>query len=503
MKPTRRILTIGLLCLALLAAACGSTNNSQKAAKTYGKIGSDGVTKLDANAQEAESTTTLVAGATGPTTTAATPKGASRTTKPSTGGNVEPPALGQAPSATFTGPGVTATEIKIGITLVQSGTIFGDVTGVPVDFGDTRAQANATVDYVNKNGGIAGRKVVPVYYTFDLARPGLSDGQSEQEACAAWTEDSRVFAGINTALARQALLTCLAGRGVPAVHNGMPVDEQTLNKYRNYWYAGYGGASLTLDRLAEKQVKVFAQQGLFGDNAVVGIEYFDDPAYKRVVDNVFKPELAKVGVKKVVLQGAPRGGAEATSYVASFRAAGVTHVLFMGEGALYPLFFMRAADSQQYFPKYGLHTDMSLGQLLQPGAPARQLANAKAFGWTPIVDVDNAHDPGPVSARNTLCYDIQRKAGQDMSNRGAATTALGYCDGLFLLQDALAKVAKVDVAGLASGMAGLGTSYVSPGVFGTKFLANKPDGAEVYRDIAFKTDCNCFQYTGPKKNFPG
>ncbi len=107
-----------------------------------------------------------------------------------------------------------------------------------------------------------------------------------------------------------------------------------------------------------------------------------------------------------------------------------------------------------------------------------------------------------MSARNTLCYLIQRNAGQDMSNRGAATTALGYCDGMFLLQDALAKVTKVDVAGLAAGMGGLGTSYVSPGVFGTKFLVNKPDGAEAYRDIAFKTDCNCFQYVGATKNFP-
>jgi ABC-type branched-subunit amino acid transport system substrate-binding protein len=484
----------------MFGAACGTTNNTQKAAKDYGDISSDAKTELDASGPTVETSTTLPTNIAAPTT--AVGSKATRTTKPSTGGNIEPPALGAAPSAGFVGPGVTASEIKIGLTLVQSGTIFGDVTGVPVDFGDTRAQANAAVDYVNKNGGIAGRKVVPVYYTFDLTRPGLSDGQSEQEACSAWSEDSRVFAGINTALARQALLTCLASRGVPAIHNGMPIDEQTLNKYRNYWYAGYGGAALTLDRLAEKQVKVFAQQGLFGKDAVVGIEYFDDPAYKRVVDEVFKPELAKVGVSKVVLQGAPRGGAEATSYVAAFRAAGVTHVLFMGEGALYPLFFMRAADSQRYFPKYGLHTDMSLGQLLQPGAPNTQLANANVFGWTPIVDVDNAHDPGPVSARNSLCIDIMRKAGQDMSNRGAATTALGYCDGLFLLQDALAKVTKVDVAGLASGMASLGTNYLSPGVFGTKFLANKPDGAEVYRDMTYTRDCDCFRYVSGNKNFP-
>ncbi len=491
---TRRLSAV-VVCLALLGAACNSTNRLTVAARR-----STTTADLAGSGTSDSATTTPT-----PTTEAFTilPDGTvpkSGTTTPSTGGTAKPPTLGAAPSAGFTGLGVTATEIKIGITLVQAGAIFGDITGVPVDFGDTRAQANAVVDYVNKHGGIAGRKVVPVYYNFDLARPGLTDGQSEQEACSAWTEDNKVFSVINTALARQALLVCLAGRGVPGIHNGMPVDEQTLKKYRNFWYAGYGGAALTLDRIAEKQVKVFTRQNFFGSNAVVGIEYFDDPAYKRVIDQVFKPELARAGVKKVVLQAAPRGGIEATSYVTSFRGAGVTHVLFLGEESLYALFFMRAADTQAYLPRYGLHTGMAMGQLLQQTSPKRQLANANAFGWTPVVDVDNAHDPGPVSTRNTLCYDIQRKAGQDMSNRGAATTAIGYCDGLFLLQDALAKVARIDVPGLAAGIAGLGTTYVSPGVFGTNFL--RPDGVDAYRDIQFKQDCGCFQYIGPTKAFP-
>jgi hypothetical protein len=303
---------------------------------------------------------------------------------------------------------------------------------------------------------------------------------------------------------------CLAGRGVPAVHNGMPIDEKTLSKYRNFWYAGYGGAALTLDRLAEKQVRAFAAQGLFGANAVVGIEHFDDPAYSRVVEEVFKPELAKAGVKRVVTQAAPRGGLEATSYVTYFRREGVTHVLFLGEGGLYPLFFMRAAEDQQYFPKYGLHTDMALGQLLQPGAPAAQQANAKVIGWTPAVDVDNAHDPGPVSARNALCLDIQKRAGQDMSNRGALVTAIGYCDGLFLLQDSLAKVTQISVAGLAAGIGNLNTSFVSSGVFGTRFTPTKPDGVDLYRDMKFDVSvapganvpCNCYRYTTGSKAFP-
>ena len=507
----KRTLGCLLLSLTLASAACNSTNrlatsdpkgdDTDLLATGEGVDRSGGGDVVDSSA----TTSPLDASALGSANRTGSTATGARTPGAGTGaGGAGTPSPGGIPSAGFVGPGVTASEIKIGMTLVQTGTIFGDVTGVPVDFGDTRAQANAAVEYMNRTGGIAGRTVKPVYYTFDLGRPGLTDGQSEQEACSAWTEDNRVFAGINGALARQALLVCLAGRGVPGIHDGMPIDDVTLNKYRGFWYASYGGAGLTLDRLAEKQVKVYAGQGLFGANAVVGIEHFDDPAYKRVVENVFKPELAKVGVKRVVTQAAPRGGFEATSYVTNFRREGVTHVLFLGEGGLYPLFFMRAAEDQQWFPKYGVHTDMALGQLLQLGAPPRQLANANAMGWAPVVDVDNAHDPGPVSASNSLCLDIMRKAGQDMGNRGAMATALGYCNGLFLLRQALSPVTQITVAGLSAGMAALGTSYESPGVFGTRFTSQQHDGAAAYRDLRFLTagGCNCFSYSGPIKPFP-
>jgi len=507
----KRSLVFPLLALLLVSAACNSTNRLGIGGSDASKDARDLLVsgpEIDANGVtgstvlNADGTTTVI----GPDGAPVAGKPGTKTAPGATAGSAGPGALplGGGPSAGFVGPGVSATEIKIGLTLVEAGEIFGDATGVPVDFGNTEAQAQAVVDYVNKNGGIAGRKVVPVYYKFDLSRAGLADGQSEQEACAKWTDDNRVFAGSNTVLARQSLLICLAKRGVPAIHNGMPIDEKTLNDYRNFWYTSFGGAGLTLDRLAEKQVKVYASQGLFGPDAVVGIEHFDDPAYKRVVDEVFRPELAKVGVKKIVTQPAPRGGLEATSYVVNFKREGVTHVLFLGEGGLYPLFFMRAAEDQQFFPKYGLHTDHAMALLLQgqAGAPPQQLANANAMGWTPAVDVDGVHDPGPVSARNALCLDIQKKAGQDMSNRGALVTALGYCEGVFLLQQALAPVREITVAGLSAGMSALGTSFASAGTFATRFSPGRRDGVDAYRDVKYTIGCGCFAYTSPVKGMP-
>lgn len=383
-----------------------------------------------------------------------------------------------------TGPGVSADQINIGISLFKAGD-YGSAIGVGgIDFGNTNAQAQAVVDYVNANGGIAGRKVNPIYYTLDFGRPGLADGQSEQEACAKWTEDNKVFAVVNNVMARHALLVCLAKRDVLGVHDGMPIDEGLLAQYRNYYYSGMSGAGLLLDRQAFATADGLGQQGYFKD-AVVGIQHFDDPAYKRVVEEVYIPTLRRHGAQKFVLQAAPRGGADgAVAYASRFRREGVTHVLFLGEGGLYPLFFMRGAESQMYRPKYALNTDQQI-VVLQSGAPPEQLRNARGVGWAPYLDVANEHDPGPVSPAHTLCFEIMRAAGQNMADRGAQGTALAYCSGLFFLRQVINAAPSISSAGFAQVVAGLGKGYVSPGTFETFYSQARHDGVNAYREFAF------------------
>ena len=47
------------------------------------------------------------------------------------------------------------------------------------------------VDYINKNGGIDGRKIVPVYKKYPPIPGGKPDPLS---LCTSWTEDDKVFA---------------------------------------------------------------------------------------------------------------------------------------------------------------------------------------------------------------------------------------------------------------------------------------------------------------------
>jgi hypothetical protein len=74
--------------------------------------------------------------------------------------------------------------------------------------------------------------------------------------------------------------------------------------------------------------------------------------------------------------------------------------------------------------------------------------------------------------------------------------ALGYCDGLLLLQRALAGAQEISLARLRAGVDQLATSFESPMTFATHFAPGRHDGAAAVRMLAFDGSCTCFVYRG-------
>ena len=101
--------------------------------------------------------------------------------------------LAVAPSA----PGVTDTTIYIGSyynkNQGQGNAAFG-ASGL--DQGGARKPQNVMIDWVNSHGGVAGRKLSPIYYGFDASGTGPPSDQQDQAACAKYTQDNKVFAMI-------------------------------------------------------------------------------------------------------------------------------------------------------------------------------------------------------------------------------------------------------------------------------------------------------------------
>ena len=105
--------------------------------------------------------------------------------KPATSGSPTTGGAKYTPTKTL-GVGVTASEIKVGISLVDFECIKQFVDSIRINQ-DKNYQVY--IDDVNEKGGIAGRKIVPVYHTFCP----IGNAQA-LSMCTALTEDDKVFA---------------------------------------------------------------------------------------------------------------------------------------------------------------------------------------------------------------------------------------------------------------------------------------------------------------------
>src|SRR5437016_3638813 len=109
--------------------------------------------------------------------------------------------------STVLGTGVTATTIKVGISLVDFNCIKQFVDSVRVNQQQTY---QAYIDNINASGGINGRKIVPVFKTYC---PLTSIADLNVQICTAFTDDEKVFAvmgNLTDAAQDGSVETCLA-----------------------------------------------------------------------------------------------------------------------------------------------------------------------------------------------------------------------------------------------------------------------------------------------------
>jgi hypothetical protein len=141
-------------------------------------------------------------------------------------------------------PGVTATTIYLGSYYNKNSGAGNSALGVQgLDEGDARKPQNVMIDWVNSHGGVAGRKLVPIYYGYDASGTGPPSDQQQQAACAKYTQDNEVFAflaggqgsgGVLDECAKKAGAIDFGREGTPSTYRKYPlrVDIDTLNGVR-------------------------------------------------------------------------------------------------------------------------------------------------------------------------------------------------------------------------------------------------------------------------------
>lgn len=524
----------------MCTAACSSTTyeaRSRGAARPAAASGQATGVGTDLSAAESSAGADPSAGGPAPSATGAGPAaagptaaGGGGTTGSGTPTTAKPGTSGQAPGAGGSGPasssvttrpagpspsgiappqptsptsptGTAAPPIAIGVAYQgrQSGSTLATIGVSGADPGDGRAAAQAVVDYLNGKGGIAGRKIAPVYREFDGTQNWTAQYQAE---CAHFTQDHLVFAVVSQASLPgwETSAACLAKRQVPYFQSFLQaVDAPLFSQFSPYLYAP---GELSGDRWGAV-VDQLAAGGYFDPGTKLGLFYIDLPQMRRTLTNTVKPRLAHYGVTVAAeaslspyysISDFSQAAAQAQNAVLKFRTQGVDHVLITTSNGIGPLVFLPQAESQGFRPRYAW-TSVDLPAVWAPQLPRAQMKGAVTVGWRPTVDVDFAQDPGD-NPEQALCLDIVRKAGVKVPSRFAAYLYTSACDGLFFLKATLDGAPAVTPDGLRAATDRLGTSYRSPLTFSTSFGPGRFDGAGAVRRSGFDDGCGCFRYSG-------
>lgn len=448
--------------------------------------------------------------------------GSSDATGSSTGGTGGGPARGTAgPSGVSNAPGVTATEIKLGITYLKNGDQAAKAAGYNLSRGDEEKNWQAVTAEVNARGGMAGRKLVPVYYAID-AQSTQTYAAQEQAACTHFTQDSRVFAVVTNGTPD--FTACLNKAGVLHATTG-----SYLGRERDFYqrFPTYFGQRPSQDRMHADLVSALVRQSYFSGwdtasggpgagKAKVGIVVIDMPMFLRPLEQVLLPALRKAGhpVDPNVVYRVPEtnsaqeagpGAAATKSAVLRFQQEGVTHVIVLDANGSTTLLFAQNSSSQVYFPRLGVTSASGIQQLYDLKAlDDRQVSGATGLGWTPSLDLPAGQGDKYLSKAAPECLEIiKRRTGQTFSSTTAAGVALFTCDAIFPLAAALQhNTGPLNVTGAVRAIESVGGSLPAAVVPRLFFSRTRHDGLETAFDMAWDASCPCVRYRDAGHRMP-
>jgi hypothetical protein len=415
-----------------------------------------------------------------------------------------PPAPGPSPGGgsrlspaapASTAPLVVGTYYLNGGNAALSGLGFGGLV-IP----DNKPVFDAFMRYINAHGGVGGRRIVPVYYRYNS---GGNPQAQDAAACATFTQDhhvSLVFGGINSGAGQ--LLPCLAKHGVPLIGAGAGGDASYFERYREYAYEPDQMNFTTALRVLVEDMK---RRGYLTSVHKVGVVQYPGEIYTNAVDNGLAPALRAVGLKidsRVTTGSTTDNGAIAGAAAAAelrFAASGIDLVIFMTPGGAAETYFMTAASTQHYKPRYGIWSADS-PFVLEKVASKGQLQNTIGIGFEPGLDVGAAQDPTAHTKAGRDCLAFGRKLRLNEAGLGNGLVRAACDDWFPILRVAERDPHALDSAGnLAAALDALGTSYASASTFAMRFTPERHDEAHGYRDMFFNYSCACYHYVGPTR----
>lgn len=507
--------------VALAAAGCGSTvQNVSNSAAATGASGSESLS-VDNSGRPGAAPGPVPAGAAGATQSLS---GGTTAGQPGLGGPVARVTAAGA-AQTTQGVGVTPTSIYVGISYTKNADAVNQSIGATgLTSGNEQADAQAVVDDVNAHGGVAGRKLVPVWATYD-AQSQDTDANQDEAVCATMTQDHHVAAALGIGLTDNFLSCILKSGAIDVASSNIDPDQAYFAHFPYYFQVG----TLSQDRMMAQLVRSLKRQNYFsgwdatagqasptGPRAKVGVIGYDLPEWRRPTQNVLLPALKAAGYPvdpaDVRLVYTPTSTAEdgrtlteMQNAALQFRQDGVTHVILLDTGGQFLTFFGKDAKSQHYYPRYGLESGSGMQGIYDAGlTDADQLNGAMGFSWEPSIDLSASAADRYQTAATKHCLKVMKdRTGQTYDSTNAASIALGYCDMIYAFAKAASLAGPVlNHDTIRAAFENLGNGFAPSLVPESYFSRSRHDGVEDGWDLVWDSSCTCAKFTTPAYRIP-
>jgi hypothetical protein len=485
-----------------LLVGCGSTVQDQRLSSVDGApvIGALPGDELTVPGAADELGAVAAGGATAPATDA----GPAQAPGDSVGSSAEVPgaAASQTPVSGSNGQSAAAVAgpLKVGIFYPDNGEANAAIGVSTSNALNAERALKAYVAGFNKSGGLAGRKIEPVFQAMDANSSDYTTQASA--ACARFTQDNPVALVFDYALhIRYGLGACLAKKGIPHLAS-TAADETQGDALPSFATPG----SMTTDRQYRAVLTGLARTNYVTSENRIGVLLEDCPHLRRVLDQTVKPTMSTLKLQLANTQtfdcaagfssAAPAASAMQAAVLA-FRSADVDRVLMVSDyEQVALLLFGPQAESQSYRPGYMLSSQAQTS-VMRANLPRGQWPQLQGVGYARGVDIDDPRTQLPGTDKR--CLSLLQAGGGSARGWQDTYVATATCNPFLLLEQAL-RATKGNTQGVAVAQAirSLGTSFVAAGTVDgrTRFGDKRMDGPENAAPFGFVADCSCMRYTG-------
>ena len=391
-------------------------------------------------------------------------------------------------------PGVTAQQLRIAITITNIFGPAGNETFGGVSPSQAQAYVQDIVEGINASGGVACRKLVPLYYDSNPV-----DSSNMESNCLSIVQ-AGVFAEIDQGGESVSPgPQCFAQNHIPYFDSANLLPNQLLSQYYPYLFVPW----TTFDTVDHNTAFGLRDEGFFSRTkgfSKLGFVYLS--CYPQVISE-FLGWLHDAGLSdsQIVTYdlGCPSTSiaspGDEEQAVLKFKEAGVTNVTVAYMAGSFSN-FTTIAEQQNFKPKYGI-PDEAIIAISYGGQHPNYDNIAGAIGITDS-SYGAERTPGlPVSAATARCNSYLTSRGQPtLYQMGVITGAnIGaMCDELWMFKAALEHAPVLSQGALAAGL-----QAVKSLDFSYPFAPNDFSGHDVtwggqyWRATEFMSSCTCWQ----------